>query len=415
MSKPVHKKKFGSEFLCKTRYRNTLPLPPFAPKLLALPSSYDRFIKYRATGLNETTANELILDNQWALPIDLVQMGEEDEFFSEKQQAHGNGVSATNAENGMLNETDQKLIEYAKVVSGAADRKGLAKPTKKTLPNVSWLRRTEYISSETPTGAGKGAYKNALNKKKVEVADTSREGQIAAIEKTFQRFMKKSDSSSSPEPLSEKEFLASLKHPSKPGVTAVESLPVLPDFSIWGNAYTLVTFDVDPEVTNDHRSQEQGSSALKAQRSSNALIKPMSDNVDPETWLGYYLPDAETARTINQRKRSRAQLAASGLDPDDEDEEDTKEMSFNLQRDYTYTTIPCDAFSQLVFTFREQPDSEQKTAFYNTIQSKLMLRKKRAKRYIDDDPPITGIDLTSRRMNSDELAAKRDALAAIGL
>ncbi|KAF8999726.1 RNA polymerase-associated factor, partial [Haplosporangium bisporale] len=207
-------------------------------------------------------------------------------------------------------------------------------------PAVSWLRRTEYISSETPTGAGKGAGKDSGARRRKMAVDNTRDGQIAAIENTFDRFLKKSERGSSS--LSEDEFLNSLKHPTKPDVKAVESIPVYPDFSIWGNAYTLVTFDVDPEMSNDRpvQSQEQGTSKqLTAQRSSNALIKPMHDANDPETWLGYYLPDMDTAKEINKKKRSRAANATAGLDLD-EDEEDAKELTFVHQRDYTYTTMP---------------------------------------------------------------------------
>ncbi|KAF9187015.1 hypothetical protein BGZ49_004121, partial [Haplosporangium sp. Z 27] len=364
--------KFGSEFLCKTRYRNTLPLPPFAPKLLALPSSTERCIKFQSTGLNESTANEIILDNQWAIPIDLIEMREN--YFGEGRQHHENAASLAS---GTLNQVDEMLLTVPLKAApgtpavgngGIAGSNGLAIPSKHRLPVVSWLRRTEYISSETPTGAGKGAYKESTRKKNV-VVDNSREGQISAIEKTFERFSK----------TSEEKFLAGLKHPTNPGLTAVESLPVFPDFSIWGNDYTLVTFDVDPEMTNDRpsRSQDEGSSQ-KAQRSSNALIKPMHNANDPETWLAYYLPDADTAKEINHRKRAHAQLAASGLNPDDDDE-DSKEISFTLQRDYTYSTIPCASLSQLVFTFRDQLETKQRAAFYNPMQSKLMLRKKRAK------------------------------------
>lgn len=95
------------------------------------------------------------------------------------------------------------------------------------------------------------------NRKVNVVVDNSREGQIAAIEKTFQRFMKKADRMSSARSMTEDEFLASLKHPTKPGVTAVESLPIFPDFNIWGNSYTLVTFDVDPEINNERSVQSQ--------------------------------------------------------------------------------------------------------------------------------------------------------------
>ncbi|KAF9356316.1 RNA polymerase-associated factor [Mortierella sp. AD094] len=353
----------------------------------------------------------MTLDNQLAIPIDLIEMREN--YFGEGRQHHHheNGSLA----NGALNQVDEMLLAVplkaapgtpaaANGVGAGGSSSGLVIPNKHRLPVVSWLRRTEYISSETPTGAGKGAYKeNNVGRKKKMVIDNSREGQIAAIEKTFERLSK----------VSEEKFLAGLRHPTKPELTAVESLPVFPDFSIWGNDYTLVTFDVDPEMTNDRssRSQDEGN---KAQRSSNALIKPMHNANDPETWLAYYLPDMETAKEINHRKRTRAQLAASGLNADDDDE-DSKEISFSLQRDYTYTTIPCPSLSQLVFTFRDHTESKQKAAFYNPMQSKLMLRKKRAKRYEDDDPPITHIDVTDRRMNSDELAAKRDALEAIGL
>ncbi|KFH62008.1 hypothetical protein MVEG_12162 [Podila verticillata NRRL 6337] len=407
MSQPVHKKKFGSEFLCKTRYRNTLPLPPFAPKLLALPSSSDRYIKYQSTGLTETTANELILDNQWAMPIDLIEMHEN--YFGEGRQSSRRG----------LDQTDEHMLTVplragAPGVNGAnGGTTGMV--SRSRTPAVSWLRRTEYISSETPTGAGKGAGKDSGARRRKMAVDNTRDGQIAAIENTFDRFLKKSERGSSS--LSEDEFLNSLKHPTKPDVKAVESIPVYPDFSIWGNAYTLVTFDVDPEMSNDRpvQSQEQGTSKqLTAQRSSNALIKPMHDANDPETWLGYYLPDMDTAKEINKKKRSRAANATAGLDLD-EDEEDAKELTFVHQRDYTYTTMPCVALSQLTFTFRDMPDSNKKAAFYNPMQSKLMLRKKRVKRYEDDDPEITHIDVTPRRMNSDELAAKRDAQEAIGL
>ncbi|KAF9394651.1 hypothetical protein CPC16_010753 [Podila verticillata] len=374
----------------QTRYRNTLPLPPFAPKLLALPSSSDRYIKYQSTGLTETTANELILDNQWAMPIDLIEMHEN--YFGEGRQSNRRG----------LDQTDEHMLTVplragAPGVNGAnGGTTGMV--SRSRTPAVSWLRRTEYISSETPTGAGKGAGKDSGARRRKMAVDNTRDGQIAAIENTFDRFLKKSERGSSS--LSEDEFLNSLKHPTKPDVKAVESIPVYPDFSIWGNAYTLVTFDTSKQLT--------------AQRSSNALIKPMHDANDPETWLGYYLPDMDTAKEINKKKRSRAANATAGLNLD-EDEEDAKELTFVHQRDYTYTTMPCVALSQLTFTFRDMPDSNKKAAFYNPMQSKLMLRKKRVKRYEDDDPEITHIDVTPRRMNSDELAAKRDAQEAIGL
>lgn len=58
---------------------------------------------------------------------------------------------------------------------------------------------------------------------------TDRESQLRAIEKTF---------------LDVKEPLT--HHYSKPGVTAVEELPVFPDFSLWKYPCAQVIFDSDP-------------------------------------------------------------------------------------------------------------------------------------------------------------------------
>lgn len=40
--------------------------------------------------------------------------------------------------------------------------------------------------------------------------------------------------------------LEGLRHPTKPGVTAVESYPILPDIDIWPNQYDLFRFSERP-------------------------------------------------------------------------------------------------------------------------------------------------------------------------
>jgi hypothetical protein len=88
----------------------------------------------------------------------------------------------------------------------------------------------------------------------------------------------------------------------------------------------------------------------------------------------------EDAKEINRRKRKRAQMIAQGLMMTADEEDMARVIPYTLQRDYTYSTNPCPALSQLVFTFRDDADNtRQKSAFYNTTQSKLMLRKKRVK------------------------------------
>lgn len=64
--------------------------------------------------------------------------------------------------------------------------------------------------------------------------DVSREAQIRDIEGTF------------PAPDEEVFDLASLRHPSKPHLRAVESYEILPDAEIWANAYDLFRFAERP-------------------------------------------------------------------------------------------------------------------------------------------------------------------------
>lgn len=58
---------------------------------------------------------------------------------------------------------------------------------------------------------------------------TDRESQLQAIERTFE---------AAKEPL--------MDHYSKPGVTAVEELPIFPDFELWKYPCAQVIFDSDP-------------------------------------------------------------------------------------------------------------------------------------------------------------------------
>jgi len=98
------------------------------------------------------------------MPIDLIEMRET--FFGEGRHASENGLNG--AGTGVLDKTDEMLIEMpiksataAKTPAhgGLVARSGLTIPSRSRLHAVSWLRRTEYISNETPTGAGKGAGK----------------------------------------------------------------------------------------------------------------------------------------------------------------------------------------------------------------------------------------------------------------
>lgn len=119
----------------------------------------------------------------------------------------------------------------------------------KTRTNVSWLRRTEYISSEGRVfGKAKYVHTNTVKRNLLKpgnhraqkakelsaevLEDDSLESRIRAIEQSFV--------------FANKTSLLSLKHPTNPSITAQEIFPVFPDFEFWPNQYTLASYDMDP-------------------------------------------------------------------------------------------------------------------------------------------------------------------------
>ena len=126
---------------------------------------------------------------------------------------------------------DQELLdEVGKIPGMMTDIQG-KKSFKSVRPEVSWLRRTEYISSEfSKTRAASfsdklhGASSSSLEQLGVEA-------QIKVIEDSFKR-----------------KPLKSLKHPKKPdSVVAVESYDILPNFEMWDQVLSTCFFDDDPK------------------------------------------------------------------------------------------------------------------------------------------------------------------------
>lgn len=129
-----------------------------------------------------------------------------------------------------LDPADEKLLEEDILTPQDSKR------SRHHAKSVSWLRRTEYISTEQtrfqPQTMDKVEAKVGYSIKKSlnnETLYMDRDSQIKAIEKTFE------DSKITIE-----------KHYSKPNVVPVEVLPVYPDFNLWKYPCAQVIFDSDP-------------------------------------------------------------------------------------------------------------------------------------------------------------------------
>lgn len=124
--------------------------------------------------------------------------------------------------------------------------------------NVSWLRKTEYISTELTNKfkkAEKAESRIGFNMRRMLKEEQhlyrDRQSQIDAIEATFEAARKPVGDKNTSKFLGH--FLDSIyfrlqitKHHSKPNVHAIDVLPLLPDFDIWRHPCAQVIFDNDP-------------------------------------------------------------------------------------------------------------------------------------------------------------------------
>lgn len=217
-------------------------------------------------------------------------------------------------------------------------------------PQVSWLRKTEYISKE---GVNRAPISHDLIRANEHTVDVSHAGQIKDIEASFEASGEKFD-------------LSSLKHPNKPNVTAVESYEVLPDIEIWANEYDLFRFSERP----GERPADVPDSRLDC-----AILRPMES--DGDHFLAYYLPkEDETADTFKQKRK---------------DGEEVEETVFSFVRDYETVKIEQEVPNEFMLVLddgEEDPlvadDSKRtrgKGAFYKGLERKIVLKKKRVNQW----------------------------------
>jgi RNA polymerase II-associated factor 1 len=86
--------------------------------------------------------------------------------------------------------------------------------------------------------------------------------------------------------------LSKLKHPTNPKLTAVEMVPIFPDFEFWPNSLALATFDNSPISKSEQDAIKMETAVLRA------------FNHDDTTYLAYYVP---TNDAVSQLKRRRAE------------------------------------------------------------------------------------------------------------
>ncbi|KAL0135233.1 RNA polymerase II-associated [Mucor lusitanicus] len=348
-------KKARQDYICRVRYRNVLPPVPYAPKMITIPSLIERHVPYQSTSLVEQTPYSLTMDQSAAIPfdkalvdyLDAMESNPEEVSRPIEQVAEEDEILLTTPTDGQGN-------------NGMYTRK----------PNVTWLRRSEYIAQETRGVSNrkegvesKFAMSGAAAKKH---SYNTLQEQIAGVENTFKQ----------PD-------VHTLQHPQTKS-KAKKIIPLLPDMQCWENIYTIGQFSAEPADEarlQKRRLMKEDYDTSKRPRYSEldatdrGILRPMVNPHDPEdTYLVWFLPDGEsTKRLVNQK-----QNPLQGLSED--------VLTYNAVCDYEYKNDAGSSSKYLLISIHDDDMGER--AVYCPIRSKMVVRKKRAQsakfKYLDD-------------------------------
>ncbi|SNX87022.1 related to DNA-directed RNA polymerase II regulator [Melanopsichium pennsylvanicum] len=381
------------ELIDRVRYPNPIPLPPYPPKLVNIPTEPSRYANpHFADRLASQQPIPMIVDVHAGMPIDLANfqnlwegdlsevvvpasatldaqdIDDADAFLLQDFATNLPPATASNSAPGAIG-----LISSLKAIDDPASQatlqaaiqqrhtQSLGPGAKAALAadDVTWLRRTEYLSSQQ-----KSAQQQVQKPKLTERIDVSRQAQLAKIQNSFVDAQKP---------------LSSLVHPHKKGVKALQVFDFLPDPETWATNYQVVRFI-------DHPGRIINGVPQNDPRLDVALFRPV-EAADGEQRVSYYLPageeiseDAETsmalldnreveennARRLRKRRRTgkfpippESQGADNKNDPDRNLLKKDYATAFKLSRDYVPKDTTETAHDVLLLTLDDGiPDAD---------------------------------------------------------
>ncbi|XP_051156582.1 RNA polymerase II-associated factor 1 homolog [Leptopilina boulardi] len=346
----------SSELLLKVRYNNSLPDFPFDLKFIKHPFSSTRFVEYKPTSLEQEFKHELLNEPDLGIEIDLV---DQDRFVSNC--------------NGQLESADEKIIEEEMFMPQDTTR------SKHHAKSVSWLRRTEYISTEQTRFQSqtveKVEAKVGYNVKKTlaeGILYMDRSSQISAIKKTFEDCKKPIE-----------------VHHSKPNVVPIEILPVFPDFELWKYPCAQVIFETDPAPPGR-------SISAQIEEMSQALIRGVKDE-SGEQFVAYFLPTQETL----EKRRKDVKAGVNYMSDEEYDYKISREYNWTVRSKATKASYEENYF----FVIRKDG------VYYNELETRVRLVKRRLKanqvanntRLIVKHRPLTSTESKMHRYREKQL------------
>ncbi|KAF2323473.1 hypothetical protein GH714_035646 [Hevea brasiliensis] len=302
-------------FLCKLKFRNELPDPSAQPKLMTLKRDKDRFTKYTITSLEKTYKPQLFVEPDVGIPLDLLDLS----------------VYNASSVRPPLAQEDEELLRDDESVT-PVKRDGIRRKERPTDKGVSWLVKTQYISSLSMESA-----KQSLTEKQ---AKELREMKVG------RNLLENLKTASKLPPV----------HATNKNLKPVEVLPLLPDFDRYEDKFVSVTFDNAPTADSEFYSKLDQSvrDACESWAVMKACVATGSDPAKQEKFLAYMAP--------NPNELSK--------DIYDENED----ISYNWVREYNWDVRGDDANDPTTFLV----SFDEHAARYVPLPTKINLRKKRA-------------------------------------
>ncbi|KAF2473513.1 Paf1-domain-containing protein [Lindgomyces ingoldianus] len=429
---------YHQDYIARIRYSNALPPPPCPPKLLDIPNTGLSSGQYTSAGFASRLAREQSLnieaDAELGMPIDLVGL---------PGVFDGNESTIQPAPYPQLHPQDRALLRPPNA---------LGKPTASSA-GVSFLRRTEYITSMT-TSSSRFESSNSSNTMRVRGkrrrGETSEDNPTHIIKHIIKgwNLAYPSDAYTGPETSAqlrgaeispeEKQAWKNPKHPSKTGLHIVDSYPLVPDWDAIPDTGSFMLYKFMAPPVNDSAYDD---------RLDVGLLRPVGQTVEdqelyrqeyeahkqdptapsplPRYQFEFFLPpDREKVWGIKRNFTTN--------DPDNEstipfdigaDEEGRPRKCFKYDHIRTYETAqqsgdPENTYNDIAIALHD-PDSHeeeplrtnklQKAAYFYPILQKTSIRPRRpGKIEMNDEQPKVDIIETVARDPVGEVE-KRDA------
>ncbi|ODV90320.1 hypothetical protein CANCADRAFT_56867 [Tortispora caseinolytica NRRL Y-17796] len=347
------------EYIARIRYSNALPPPPSAPALRDIPVTIDSFLEPSfVTPLVGKTVPNVDIDSELGMPLNLLNIPA---ALNEDMSSLGPAEGVT------LHPDDQALL--VDVASFKAQRPSSGKPQ----PQVAFLRRTEYISSEAvkqraELNAGKtGSQWDTQDAEKF--ADPEQQAKLID-----EMFVSANSSISD----------GALKHPKKKHLVAQEVYPMLPDV----NALDLEYIIIKPAHSANEKENDPAIMSTD-------LYRPYS--IGKEECVSRFHTAKENVEELREEKKSSTPAHTD------------KVFRFTHERDYIMDyKRNGEAISELITYI----DTDSKVARYVPITGRVYLKRQRTNpRYAaaQKNNHVSVIELSLHEVDDFEKAVRNNA------